>query len=83
MLNDIDVPSLDVPDLDASSFTRNESKDLFAEKRGAPWTAAQQAEARCGFAPNGANFIPQSSVRHYVALEKVALWPDAYRHQEQ
>ena len=31
VLNDIEVPSLDVPDLDASSSSfRDESKDLFA-----------------------------------------------------
>ena len=38
MLNDIEVPSLDVPDLDASSSSfRDESKNLFAEKKRAAW----------------------------------------------
>ena len=32
MLDDIEVPSLDVPDLDGS-FVTDKSKDLFAEKK--------------------------------------------------
>lgn len=52
VLNDIEVPSLDVPDLDASSFTRDASKDLFADKKRAAWKECQTAEARCDFAPN-------------------------------
>lgn len=37
ILSEIEVPSLDVPDLDASSSFRDESKDLFAEKKWAAW----------------------------------------------
>ena len=54
------MPSLNVPDLDASSCSasgkpitssfRDESKDLFAEKKRAAWKDVQQAEARCDFA---------------------------------
>ena len=52
MLNDIEVPSLDVPDLDGSFVPTGEAKDLFAEKKRAAWKDVQQAEARCDFAPN-------------------------------
>lgn len=51
VLKDIEVPSLDVPDLDAS-FIPSRTKDLFAEKSRAAWKDVQQAEARCDFAPN-------------------------------
>lgn len=52
MLNDIEVPSLEVPDLDASFVSDSPAKDLFAEKKRAAWKYVQQAEARCDFAPN-------------------------------
>ena len=51
-LNDIEVPSLEAPDLDASFTPSAQSKDLFAEKKRAAWKEAQQVEARCDFAPN-------------------------------
>lgn len=51
MLNDIEVPSLEAPDLD-TSFVCDKSKDLFAEKKRAAWKDVQQTEARCDFAPN-------------------------------
>lgn len=37
MLNDIEVPSLDVPDLDASFVPSAPAKDLFAPKKRAAW----------------------------------------------
>lgn len=52
ILNDIEVPSLDVPDLDASFVSPALAKYLFAEKKRAAWKDVQQAEARCDFAPN-------------------------------
>ena len=52
MLNDIEVPSLDVPDLDGSFVSTGEAKDLFDEKKRAAWKDVQQAEARCDFVPN-------------------------------
>ena len=51
VLNDIEVPSLEAPDLD-TSFVCDKSKDLFAEKKRAAWKDVQQTEARCDFAPN-------------------------------
>lgn len=52
MLNDIEVPSLNVPDLDASFVPSAPAKDLFAPKERAAWKDVQQDEARCDFAPN-------------------------------
>ena len=52
VLNDIEVPSLEAPDLDASFVPSAQSKDLFTEKKRAAWKDVQQAEARCDFAPN-------------------------------
>ena len=46
MLNDIEVPSLEAPDLDASFTPSAQAKDLFAEKKRAAWKEAQQVEAR-------------------------------------
>lgn len=42
MLDDIEVPSLEAPDLDASFTPSAQSKDLFAEKKRAAWKEAQQ-----------------------------------------
>lgn len=69
MLNDIDVPSLDVPDLDGSFVPTGEAKDLFAEKKRAAWKDVQQAEARCDFAPNKV----QISYRN-PAFGIISLW---------
>lgn len=68
VLDDIEVPSLDVPDLDAS-FTCDKSKDLFAEKKHAAWKDVQQAEARCDFAPN----MVRISYRH-PTFGIISLW---------
>ncbi len=51
MLNDIEVPSLDVPELGAL-FVSDKSKDLFEEKKRKAWKELDVAEARCDFAPN-------------------------------
>lgn len=57
MLSDIEVPSLSVPELDASisipcTLHPAPSNDLFAEKKRAAWKDVQTAEARCDFSPN-------------------------------
>lgn len=51
MLEDIEVPSLEVPEFDAP-FVRSYGADLFAERKHAAWKDVQQDEARCDFAPN-------------------------------
>mgnify|MGYP001059658497 CR=1 FL=1 len=74
VLNDIEVPSLDVPDLDASSFSRDESKDLFAEKKRAAWKDVQQAEARCDFAPNKVRISYRNPQFGIISLWKKSLY---------
>ena len=51
MLNDIEVPSLDVPELGAL-LVSDKSKNLFEEKKRKAWKELDAAEARCDFAPN-------------------------------
>lgn len=74
VLNDIEVPSLGVPDLDASSFSRDESKDLFAEKKRAAWKDVQQAEARCDFAPNKVRISYRNPSFGIISLWKKSLY---------
>lgn len=74
VLNDIEVPSLNVPDLDASSFSRDESKDLFAEKKRAAWKDVQQAEARCDFAPNKVRISYRNPAFGIISLWKKSLY---------
>ena len=71
VLKDIEVPSLDVPDLDAS-FTPSRAKDLFAEKSRAAWKDVQQAEARCDFAPNKVRISYRNP-----AFGIISLWSSA------
>ena len=63
MLNDIEVPSLDVPDLDGSFVSSEDEKDLFSPKKRAAWKDVQQAEARCDFAPNKVRISYRSSTK--------------------
>lgn len=50
MLQDIEVPSFDVPDLDVFPSQRSEQSDLFAERKFSSWKETDTAEARCDFA---------------------------------
>ena len=74
ILSEIEVPSLDVPDLDASSSFRDESKDLFAEKKRAAWKDVQQAEARCDFAPNKVRISYRNPSFGIISLWKKSLY---------
>lgn len=69
MLNDIEVPSIDVPDLDAPAFVCDKSKDLFADKKRKAWKECQADEARCDFAPNKVRI----SYRH-PTFGIISLW---------
>ena len=69
MLNDIEVPSLDVPDLDGSFVSSEDEKDLFSPKKRAAWKDVQQAEARCDFAPNKVRIS-----YHNPAFGIISLW---------
>lgn len=74
MLNDIEVPSLDVPDLDGSFAPTCEAKDLFAEKKRAAWKDVQQAEARCDFAPNKVRISYRNPAFGIISLWKKSVY---------
>lgn len=73
VLNDIEVPSLDVPDLD-TSFVCDKSKDLFAEKKRAAWKDVQQDEARCDFAPNKVRISYRNPQFGIISLWKKSVY---------
>lgn len=74
MLNDIEVPSLDVPDLDGSFAPTCEAKDLFTEKKRAAWKDVQQAEARCDFAPNKVRISYRNPAFGIISLWKKSVY---------
>ena len=74
MLNDIEVPSLDVPDLDGSFAPTCKAKDLFAEKKRAAWKDVQQAEARCDFAPNKVRISYRNPAFGIISLWKKSVY---------
>lgn len=74
VLKDIEVPSLDVPDLDASFVPSAQSKDFFAEKKRAAWKDVQQAEARCDFAPNKVRISYRNPAFGIISLWKKSIY---------
>lgn len=74
LLKDICVPSLDVPDLDASFVSPTPAKDLFAEKKRAAWKDVQQAEARCDFAPNKVRISYRNPKFGIISLWKKSVY---------
>lgn len=74
MLNDIEVPSLEAPDLDASFIPSAQTKDLFAEKKRAAWKEAQQVEARCDFAPNKVRISYRNPQFGIISLWKKSVY---------
>ena len=74
LLKDICVPSLDVPDLDASFASPAPAKDLFAEKKRAAWKDVQQAEARCDFAPNKVRISYRNPAFGIISLWKKSVY---------
>ena len=73
VLNDIEVPSLEAPDLD-TSFVCDKSKDLFAEKKRAAWKDVQQNEARCDFAPNKVRISYRNPQFGIISLWKKSVY---------
>ena len=73
VLNDIEVPSVEAPDLD-TSFVSDKSKDLFAPKSRAAWKDVQQAEARCDFAPNKVRISFRNPAFGIISLWKKSLY---------
>lgn len=74
VLNDIEVPSLEAPYLDASFTPSAQSKDLFAEKKRAAWKDVQQAEARCDFATNKVRISYRNPQFGIISLWKKSLY---------
>jgi hypothetical protein len=74
LLDDIEVPSLEAPDLDASFIPSAQTKDLFAEKKRAAWKEAQQVEARCDFAPNKVRISYRNPQFGIISLWKKSLY---------
>ena len=73
MLNDLEVPSVEAPDLD-TSFVSDKSKDLFAPKSRAAWKDVQQAEARCDFAPNKVRISYRNPAFGIISLWKKSVY---------
>ena len=73
VLNDIEVPSLEAPDLD-TSFVCDKSKDLFAEKKRAARKDEQQTEARCDFAPNKVRISYRNPQFGIISLWKKSVY---------
>lgn len=73
VLNDIEVPSLDVPNLDGS-FVSSPNKDLFSDKKRAAWKDVQQAEARCDFAPNKVRISYRNPAFGIISLWKKSVY---------
>lgn len=74
VLNDIEVPSLETPDLDTSFVSAAPAKDLFAPKTRAAWKDVQQAEARCDFAPNKVRISYRNPQFGIISLWKKSLY---------
>ena len=74
MLDDIEVPSLDVPDLDGSFVSSEDEKDLFSPKKRAAWKDVQQAEARCDFAPNKVRISYRNPQFGIISLWKKSVY---------
>lgn len=74
LLKDIEVPSLDVPDLDASFVPSAQSKDLFAEKKRAAWKEVSGIEARCDFAPNKVRISYRNPQFGIISLWKKSIY---------
>ena len=72
MLNDIEVPSLDVPELGAL-LVSDKSKDLFEEKKRKAWKELDVAEARCDFASNRMRITNRDGV-FFITLWKKSVY---------
>lgn len=73
-INEIDVPVLEVPDLDASpAKAKGGDKDLFAEKKRAAWKGVQVNEARCDFSPNRMRITNRGGV-FFITLWKKSVY---------
>lgn len=74
VLNDIEVPSLEAPDLDTSFVSAAPAKDLFAPKTRAAWKDVQQDEAHCDFAPNKVRISYRNPAFGIISLWKKSVY---------
>ena len=73
-IDEINVPVLEVPDLDASpAKAKGGDKDLFAEKKRAAWKGVQVDEARCDFSPNRMRITNRGGV-FFITLWKKSVY---------
>lgn len=82
MLFDIEVPSLEVPELDVLPSRskpddlfaeKSSTKSLFEEKKRAVWKEVQTEEARCDFAPNRLRITVRGGV-YFISLWKKSIY---------
>lgn len=73
VLNEIEVPELQCPDLSSVAPRNREAEDLFAEKKRAAWKDVQTAEARCDFAPNRMRITNRGGV-YFITLWKKSVY---------
>lgn len=75
VLEEIEVPAISVPELDASVLSQQPTdKDLFAEKKRAAWKQVQTAEARCDFSPNKVRISYRHPTFGIISLWKKSLY---------
>lgn len=74
LLNEIEVPAINVPDFDTSFVDKPNDKDLFAEKKRAAWKEKQLDEARCDFAPNKVRISYRHPTFGIISLWKKSLY---------
>ena len=74
MLNDIEVPSLEVPDFGVLNSKAPGEKNLFEEKKRAAWKEKQLTEARCDFAPNKVRISYRNPEFGIISLWKKSLY---------
>lgn len=80
LLNDIEVPSLDVPDLDGSCFSSAPDKDIFADKKRAAWKDVQTDVARCDFTNNKVKISFRTPEFGIISLWKKSLYGRTLTH---
>ncbi|GEM_PF-307731 len=80
VLKDIEVPSLEAPDLDTSFSqlstlsSQRHGKDIFVVNKRAAWKDVQQAEARCDFAPNKVRISYRNPQFGIISLWKKSVY---------
>lgn len=75
MLKDIEVPSIEAPDLDVHFVAKPKAEtDLFAPKKRKAWKEASGIEARCDFAPNKVRISYRHPTFGIISLWKKSIY---------